>query len=142
MQDCFSLRLSLDLEVQVGSLAWPTIAYYTFHATGWSSQEPEKLQCSLVDFNKYKSQITEMHTKTSIRNYNTYVFISWLRYHNIPKRKWISSPAGIAGYSVFLSYETSLVNDPSICRNKQVLEGQILAHELPAIKIGDWHDQN
>ncbi|KAK4117990.1 hypothetical protein N657DRAFT_651756 [Parathielavia appendiculata] len=87
-----------------------------FCAAGWSSTNPDSRQCTVLDYGRFASALSEFRAEVCGWDFRTSHFLERLVYHGMPR----ASSAVVQGKKsrMHVSFKGSLVQDPNICRNK------------------------
>jgi hypothetical protein len=91
---------------------------YTFYAVGWSVLDLGRLQCTLVDYRTFITELNEVQSQITAWDHDRTQVLEQLVYHKIPRSA--TTAFGIPGTktSTLVSFTPTLVSDPSICQNK------------------------
>jgi hypothetical protein len=89
-----------------------------FYAVGWSSLDLGRLQCTLVDYRSFATELNEVHSQIAAWDHDRLQVLEQLVYHKIPRSD--SAAFGIPGTktSILVSFRSTPVTDRSICQNK------------------------
>ncbi len=86
-----------------------------FCAAGWSSTDQRRLQCTLLDYARFATALSEFRTEACGWDFHTNHFLERLIYHRMPQ----ASSVVVQGKRsrIRISFKASLVEDANICRD-------------------------
>jgi hypothetical protein len=86
-----------------------------FCAAGWSSTDQGRLQCTVLDYARFVTALSEFRTEACGWDFHTHYFLERLIYHRIPR----ASSVVVRGKQsrIRISFKASLVEDANICRD-------------------------
>jgi hypothetical protein len=89
-----------------------------FYAVGWSALTLSSLQCTLVDYQSFTTQLNEVQSHLAAWDPGRRQVLKHLIYNNIPRSSLASWKIPGTKTSALISFTPTLISDPSICRNK------------------------
>ncbi|KAK4102837.1 HET-domain-containing protein [Parathielavia hyrcaniae] len=87
-----------------------------FCAAGWSSSDQESLQCTVLDYSRFAPALSEFRTEVCGWDFHRNYFLERLIYHKMPRASSVTVQGRRS--QMRISFVVSLVEDPSICRNR------------------------
>jgi hypothetical protein len=86
-----------------------------FCAVGWSSTDPNSLHCTVLDYGRFATALSEFRAEVCRWDFHRKYFLERLIYHRMP---WASSVVIQEKKSrIRVSYKRRLVEDANICRD-------------------------
>ncbi|KAH7354882.1 hypothetical protein BKA65DRAFT_581488 [Rhexocercosporidium sp. MPI-PUGE-AT-0058] len=89
-----------------------------FYAVGWSALDLGRLQCTLVDYRSFTTELNEVQSQIAAWDHDRPQVLEQLVYHKIPRSATAAFRIPGTKTSTLVSFTPTLVSDPSICQNK------------------------
>ena len=89
-----------------------------FYAVGWSALDLGRLQCTLVDYRSFTTELNEVQSQIAAWDHDRPQVLEQLVYHKIPRSATAAFRIRGTKTSTLVSFTPTLVSDPSICQNK------------------------
>jgi hypothetical protein len=113
-----------------------------FFALGWTSQDVNKLQCTVLDYRKHAGALKDAQTEMTQWNHNRYQVMDTLIHHKIPKASVALFEIPGTKTTAAVSFKPVLVSEPSICPEKfwriEFACNVYGAKEVPKVEYGEW----
>jgi len=115
--DWVAFRLNVRLPLCDGKTQREVEFDCMFFATGWSSQQAEQLQCTLVDYQAFMNALNETTSQLSAWNPDSFGVRKQLTHNNIPRVSTVLHKFPGNRRGVLVTFKLTLITNPSICHN-------------------------
>lgn len=116
--DSATLRLRVfftaELDGQDTTVEFECMCY----VVGWSFLEPNSVQCTLVDYQSFKTGLNEVHSQITLWEHDRHQVLDNLIHHKIPKCSKATFKIPGTDVSAVVSFKLKSMSDPMICQNK------------------------
>jgi hypothetical protein len=116
--DSGALRLRGNFSAQVGQRKTKIELECMFYAVGWSALTLSSLQCTLVDYQSFNTELNDVQSRLAAGDTDMRQVLQILIYHKIPRSSLASWKIPGTKTSALVSFTPTLISNPSICRNK------------------------